>query len=112
MAQAPRVRRPEKTKYTLLVDHSIQDYQLHLKRHTNVNFSDLVRALILRCASDPQLEARIFEDIGGGYYEDYEPTPSSAPQPPAPAADPVPEPPSAEASSPRQDDGGEFWTGG
>lgn len=105
------MRRPDKTKYTLLVDHHIQDYQLHLRRNTNVNFSDLVRAAINRIASDPKLEAELFESIGGGYYEDYEPeTPPQNVTAPAPS--PVqtpPPPPPVEASSPRPDDGGDFW---
>lgn len=107
------MRRPDKTKYTILVDQQIQDYQLHLKRNTNVNFSDLVRVAVTRIASDPKLEAELFQSIGPdkGYYEDYEPaTPPAAPAAPVAA---LPPPPQPEAPSPQaDDDGGEFWSPG
>lgn len=106
------MRRPETTKYTILVDHQIQAYQQHLASNTNVKFAPLLRALINRCASDPQLEASIFEELGGGYYEDYEPpTPPSATPSPALTPEPVAAQPPTEASSPRPDDTGEFWSG-
>lgn len=64
-------RRAAQTKYTILLDPATRAYQRHLRRHTNVNFSDVLRALVARIASDKELEAAIFAEVGGGY-DDYE----------------------------------------
>lgn len=70
MTQPGPAAKAPTTKYTLLLDPATRAYQRHLRRTTDINFSDFIRALIARVAQDKQLEADIFAACGGGYEED------------------------------------------
>ena len=74
----PKLRDALATKYTLLLDPETRAYQRHLRRNTDIAFSDLLRALVARVAIDKQLEAEIFAECGGGYDDDL-PLPTQAP---------------------------------
>lgn len=64
----PATRKPPaSTKYTLLLDPATRSYQRHLRRNTDINFSDLLRAAVAKIAADPTLEAELFTACGGGY---------------------------------------------
>ena len=62
-----KLRAAHATKYTLLLDPETRSYQRHLRRNTDIVFSDLLRALVARIAVDKDLEADIFAECGGGY---------------------------------------------